>query len=133
MEIVTPILLFILEIKKFIRNKKGNKSTRNPKFNEMYEFEATFPGPATICIKVMDYDTIGADDLIGETHIDIESRFFNSKFMNMPALPIETRTLTFSETSANRGSVRCWVDIIKEKDAETFPIWNILSRPSLKF
>lgn len=116
-----------------VRNKKGNKSTRNPVFNEFYEFEATFPGPATICIEVMDYDTIGADDLIGETHIDIESRFFNARFMAMPCVPIEERQLTCKETSSNRGIIRCWVDIIKEADVPNVPIWNILPRPSLKF
>jgi len=72
-----PYTVVVFGDKKYIRNKKGNKSTRSPTFNEYYEFETSFPGPSTISIKVMDYDTIGADDLIGGTTIDIESRFFN--------------------------------------------------------
>lgn len=53
--------------------------------------------------------------------------------MNLPAVPIECRNLSCEESSASRGVVRCWVDIMTEKDAPNTPIWNILPRPSEKF
>lgn len=37
----------------------------NPKFHKHYDFEGTFPGCAPLEIKVMDFDDIFGDDLIG--------------------------------------------------------------------
>lgn len=42
----------------------------------MYELYCEFPGDTKLTIQVMDHDFIG-DDLIGETIINLEDRFFN--------------------------------------------------------
>ncbi len=42
----------------------------------MFEFDVAFPMDSFLKIQVMDYDTLSADDLIGETIIDLENRFF---------------------------------------------------------
>lgn len=47
----------------------------NPLFGRMYEMPATLPLDHTLEIKVMDYDRTSANDLIGETTIDLENRF----------------------------------------------------------
>jgi hypothetical protein len=46
----------------------------------MYQFDGTFPGSAPLVIKMMDYDDIFGDELIGETSIDLEDRYFSSEW-----------------------------------------------------
>ena len=41
----------------------------------MFELPATLPLDHTLKIQVMDYDRTSANDLIGETEIDLENRF----------------------------------------------------------
>jgi len=43
----------------------------------MFEIEATFPQDYMLEIQVWDFDAATADDLIGETRIDIENRFYS--------------------------------------------------------
>ncbi|EFN60493.1 Fer-1-like protein 4 [Camponotus floridanus] len=49
----------------------------NPTFGRMFEIEATFPQDYMLEIQVWDFDAATADDLIGETRIDIENRFYS--------------------------------------------------------
>uniref|UniRef100_A0AAR5QBP0 C2 domain-containing protein n=1 Tax=Dendroctonus ponderosae TaxID=77166 RepID=A0AAR5QBP0_DENPD len=48
----------------------------NPIFGRCFEFQASFPETTSVTVKVSDYDTTSADDLIGETKIDLENRFY---------------------------------------------------------
>lgn len=43
----------------------------------MFEFTVSFPLETDLVIKVMDHDMVGADDVIGETRIDLENRFYS--------------------------------------------------------
>ncbi|XP_034389646.1 fer-1-like protein 4 [Cyclopterus lumpus] len=49
----------------------------NPTFGEVFEFTVSFPLETQLVVMVMDHDIIGADDLIGETHVDLENRFYS--------------------------------------------------------
>lgn len=49
----------------------------NPSFGRVFDFEVTIPHCNMLTIGVYDYDLVGSDDLIGETKIDIENRFFS--------------------------------------------------------
>ncbi|RTG83814.1 otoferlin [Schistosoma bovis] len=49
--------------------------TLNPVFGKYYEFVAHLPMDSLLSIQMMDHERVGADTLIGETHIDIENRF----------------------------------------------------------
>uniref|UniRef100_A0A672PYC4 Fer-1-like protein 6 n=1 Tax=Sinocyclocheilus grahami TaxID=75366 RepID=A0A672PYC4_SINGR len=49
----------------------------NPVFGRSFEFQATFPKESLLSILIYDYDTVGGDDLIGETQIDLENRFYS--------------------------------------------------------
>lgn len=42
-----------------------------------FEFEAVVPFDTTVRVAVMDWDMLSGDDLIGETFIDIENRFYS--------------------------------------------------------
>lgn len=42
-----------------------------------FEFEATFPMESRLVVQIYDWDLIGTDDLIGETVIDLENRFYS--------------------------------------------------------
>uniref|UniRef100_H3CIC0 Fer-1 like family member 4 n=1 Tax=Tetraodon nigroviridis TaxID=99883 RepID=H3CIC0_TETNG len=50
----------------------------NPTFGEVFEFTVSFPLDTELSIRVMDHDLVGTDDIIGETHIDLENRFYSS-------------------------------------------------------
>ena len=39
--------------------------------------EASFPQDSVLTVQVIDWDLLGGDDLIGETKIDLENRFYS--------------------------------------------------------
>lgn len=43
----------------------------------MFEIEASFPQDYMLVVQVWDFDAATADDLVGETRIDIENRFYS--------------------------------------------------------
>ncbi|CAG4962252.1 unnamed protein product [Parnassius apollo] len=49
----------------------------NPVFGKCFEIEATFPQDSMLTIQVLDWDLLGSDELIGETKIDLENRFYS--------------------------------------------------------
>ncbi|KAM4704919.1 fer-1-like protein 6 [Rhinophrynus dorsalis] len=49
----------------------------NPVFGRSFEIQATFPKDSLLSVVIYDYDLIGSDDLIGETKIDLENRFYS--------------------------------------------------------
>lgn len=51
----------------------------NPVFGKCFEITATFPFDSILAVRIMDWDRFSLHDLIGETLIDIENRFY-SKF-----------------------------------------------------
>lgn len=42
-----------------------------------FEIQATFPKESLLSVLIYDHDMIGSDDLIGETKIDLENRFYS--------------------------------------------------------
>ncbi|XP_068171710.1 fer-1-like protein 4 isoform X2 [Antennarius striatus] len=49
----------------------------NPTFGEVFEFTVSFPLETELAIRVMDHDLVGSDDVIGETRVDLENRFYS--------------------------------------------------------
>ncbi|CAD7669432.1 unnamed protein product [Nyctereutes procyonoides] len=47
----------------------------NPIFGEVLELSISLPAEPELTVAVFDHDLVGSDDLIGETHIDLENRF----------------------------------------------------------
>ncbi|XP_076648742.1 otoferlin [Halictus rubicundus] len=64
--------------KTFINDKKNYIPNQlNPTFGRLFEIEASFPQDYLMEIQVWDYDATSSDDLIGETKIDLENRFYS--------------------------------------------------------
>ncbi|MEQ2186417.1 hypothetical protein GOODEAATRI_028198, partial [Goodea atripinnis] len=53
-----------------------------------FEMQATFPQESLLSVLIYDFDLVGGDDLIGETRIDLENRFY-SKHRATCGLPAE--------------------------------------------
>jgi len=60
------------------------KATENEKKNmmmmmlrRMFEFQTTIPVAKDLHVRVVDFDLVSADDVIGETVIDLENRFLS--------------------------------------------------------
>ncbi|XP_041856982.1 fer-1-like protein 6 isoform X2 [Melanotaenia boesemani] len=49
----------------------------NPVFGRSFEMQATFPQESLLTVLIYDFDLVGGDDLIGETRIDLENRFYS--------------------------------------------------------
>ncbi|KAL6100438.1 fer1l6 [Pungitius sinensis] len=49
----------------------------NPVFGRSFEMQATLPRESLLSVVVYDYDLVGGDDLMGETRIDLENRFYS--------------------------------------------------------
>ncbi|MCJ8736710.1 hypothetical protein PDJAM_G00015680 [Pangasius djambal] len=49
----------------------------NPVFGKSFDIEATFPMDSTLTVSIYDWDLVGTDDLIGETKIDLENRYYS--------------------------------------------------------
>jgi Ca2+-dependent lipid-binding protein len=46
-------------------------------FNRSYEFEVTIPTHSLLRVQIWDWDMTSSNDMIAETKIDIENRFFS--------------------------------------------------------
>ena len=72
------IIIIIISIEFDISPKmRCNQRMQFSSFKRCFEFVANFPSETTLHIQVMDWDLVGADDLIGETKIDLENRFYS--------------------------------------------------------
>lgn len=69
----------IVSMGKEVFNEKSNyiPKTLRPTFGKMFQFEVEFPTTTILHIEVMDHDILGSDDVIGQTVIDLESRFYS--------------------------------------------------------
>lgn len=114
---------------KTIEDKRVIHNENNPRIFRCFEFEHTFPGPSDLKIQFLDHDSIKRDDLIGETSIDIERRFFDRKFRSFKEKPIEKRKLCLPSMSRSCGFLRCWVDMVDKEDISNLKKWDISPRP----
>ncbi|XP_061097986.1 otoferlin [Conger conger] len=61
-----------------IKDKENYISKQlNPVFGKSFDIEATFPMESMLTVSVYDWDLVGTDDLIGESKIDLENRYYS--------------------------------------------------------
>lgn len=77
----------------------------------------------------MDQDDFARDDMVGETTIDVEDRWFSKKFRQLVEVPIETRHLYTPESRLSQGQLRLFVDIIPREENILKKKWDISARP----
>jgi hypothetical protein len=59
----------------------------------------------------MDYDDLFGDELIGETSIDLDDRYFNLDWQKLKDKPIEQRELRCSSSLLSQGALQMWLEI----------------------
>ncbi|XP_032526397.2 otoferlin-like [Danaus plexippus] len=97
-----PYISLQLGSKKISDKENYVSKQLNPVFGKCFEIEATFPQDSNLTIQVLDWDLVGSDDLIGETKIDLENRFY-SRHRATCGLPMK-----YEEQGYNR-----WRDAMK--------------------
>ena len=111
------------------RQKHFNDS-KNCKWYQYYDLKIELPGSSKLRIQVMDYDKLFTDDLIGETSIDIEDRYFDNRWQALRNKPIEVRKLYHPDFETPQGEVSMWLEMFNqdEQDYKMEP-WNIEPEP----
>ncbi|KAK3919848.1 Otoferlin, partial [Frankliniella fusca] len=72
-----PYIVLQLGSKRISDKENYISKQLNPVFGKCFEFEATFPQDSMLTVQILDWDLVGSDDLIGETRIDLENRFYS--------------------------------------------------------
>lgn len=106
-------------------------------FNFNFSLEHSLPGASIVRIQLWDKDIV-SDEMIGETLIDLENRFYNQKFRNMENQPIEKRKLFLDDSGKELGYLNMWIEMIptggnKKTALKCNPIWDISSIPAKDF
>ena len=96
----------------------------------MYEIKTSLPGVSQLHIQLWDKDSFVSDDLIGETIIDLENRFFSKKWRNLPYVPVEMRELYVSTSSLSRGKIQMFLEMIPSVETSLLKeMWQISPKP----
>lgn len=72
-----PYVVLQLGGKKISDKENYISKQLNPVFGKCFEIECCFPQDSMLTVAVLDWDLVGSDDLIGETKIDLENRFYS--------------------------------------------------------
>eukprot|EP00741_Cyanophora_paradoxa_P022431 tig00021489_g21657.t1 len=128
-----PYLILELGKHKVDEKAKHIPETLQPDFYRYFEFQTTLPGAGDLKISVMDYDRLKSDDLIGETTIDLENRWYSEEWKQMPAKPLEVRSLWSPSSATAQGKLECWVDIMTPEVAKRTPPVKIEKPPPARF
>ena len=105
----------------------------NPNYFASYDMTCTIPGAATLTVGIWEHDSLGMDDHIGSTSIDIEDRIFNPEWRAYTLKPVERRTLKLPTSSLSQGKVELWVDILTPAEAKELPMPDIKPAPADEF
>ena len=128
-----PYIKILLGDKLLINEqKKALKNQRNCKWYKSYDIKLQLPGSSKLRIQAMDYDTLFSDDLIGETSIDIEDRYFDNRWQSLVNKPIEVRQLYHPDYDKSQGEVMLWIDMFSQNEEYKMEKWNIEPEPKNK-
>jgi hypothetical protein len=71
--------------------------------------------------------------LVGSTIIDLEDRFYDSKWRELKDKPIETRILLHPDYEQPQGEITLWIDIYQTGDNSSYKKWDIKPSPEMEF
>ena len=109
--------------------KKYIKDSKNCKWYQYYDLRIELPGSSKLRIQVMDYDSLFTDDLIGETSIDIEDRYFDNKWQSLQNKPIEIRQIYHPDYEKSQGEILMWIEMFDQNEENKMEPWNIEPEP----
>lgn len=109
------------------------KATTDPEFYTYFEFETKLPGPSLMKISLMDKKFLTGEQVLGETSLDLEDRWFHPKWSELEYKLIENRNLYKDGSKSAQGTVLMWVDILKKQDALKYEPTTIFGPEKLKF
>ncbi|KAJ8599790.1 hypothetical protein CTAYLR_004010 [Chrysophaeum taylorii] len=94
------------------RQKSHKTRTLRPDFYETFEFFTTLPGPSILKLQVKDWNRFyPVHELVGETRIDVEDRWFHRAWQELEKKPVEVRNLKSDTSSVVQGQVQLWLDV----------------------
>lgn len=64
---------------------------------------------------------LGWSELIGETVIDLDSRWYNSAWRSLRKTPVETRALLAEDSSNMKGQLELFIDVLDAKEVDKHP------------
>ena len=102
-----------------------HQKTLDPEIFRRYDFDTKLPGPSALKIGIWDYNKYQSHELIGETMIDLEDRWFHPDWVKIEKkkTPLEVRPLYLykgSEKGVPQGLVQLWVDIMNVAEAQKY-------------
>ena len=128
-----PYIKLFLNGKEIINEKDNHQDDqKNCKWYKHYDIPTEIPGASTLTLQVWDYDDLLSDDLIGETTIDLEDRYFDDKWQELKYKPIEVRPLLHPDINGSQGEAYMWLEIIDKELNEVTPLWKIQPEPVIQ-
>ena len=125
-----PYIKILLGDKELVNErKKAFKDCKNCKWYQYYDLLIELPGSSKLRIQVVDYDALFSDDLIGETSIDIEDRYFDNRWQALESKPIEVRQLYHPDYERSQGEVSLWIEMFDQNEENKLEPWNIEPEP----
>jgi hypothetical protein len=125
-----PYIKILLGDKELVNErKKAFKDCKNCKWYQYYDLLVELPGSSKLRIQVIDYDALFSDDLIGETSIDIEDRYFDNRWQALENKPIEVRQLYHPDYERSQGEVSLWIEMFDQNEENKLEPWNIEPEP----
>ena len=129
------------------------ESTTEPNFFRSYEIDARIPGQSMLQIELRDHQPHfwQKHQLIGQTTIDLEDRWFHRKWQALgrnrqaPGFladydgfrqqlkPLELRNLTLPGSELAQGQIEMWLEICPKKEASYVKMVELASPPEKKF
>ena len=125
-----PYIKILLGEKELVNEKKNYYTDqKNCKWYKHYDLLLELPGSSKLKIQVLDYDNLFSDDLIGETEIDIEDRYFDNRWQALTNKPIEIRKLYHPDYKMSQGELMMWLEIYDKEEIPKMEPWNIEPEP----
>ena len=127
-----PFVVVKLGDKKTYNDRENYKDDEpNPDIYKQFNFEAVFPGCPELLVQMWDMDMLFGDELIGETRVDLEDRYFSADWRSVSNKPIEHRQLYHPSTSMSQGTVKMWTEIIPTSiDMRLIETYDISPKPN---